>query len=159
MTHVQQTNDHPKPFTKLNSSSTPSTLTFFPKSPLTMSSSSSHHRYSMRTFTPTPPSPSSWREKEEFALRQLLSARLTSRNMMESTSRKECTTSYLRLLRAPSCGRIHIASSVSEDRLRANMARGYPHKDKEWRLRPTATPQQNRHLIISGGISRDLPAL
>ena len=159
MTHVQQTNDHPKPFTKLKPSSTPSTLTFFPKSPPTTSYSSSHRRYSMRTSTPTPPSPSSWRETEEFALRQLLSAKLTSRNMMESTSRKACITSYLRLLHGPSCGRIRIASSDSEDRLRANMARGWPRKDKEWRLLPTATPRQIRHHIISGGISRDLPAL
>ena len=158
MTHAQQTNDRPKPCARLKLSSTLSTLTYFLKSLPTISSSSSPHRYSMRTSSPTPPSPSRWPEKEGFVLRPLLSVKLTSRNMMESISRKVCTTSYPRPSHVPFCGRTRIASSASEDRLMVNMAHGLRHVDKEWRPYPTATPRQIRHHITSGGISRDLPA-
>ena len=78
---------------------------------------------------------------------------------MEFISRMVCITFYPRLLHAQSCGRTRIASSASEDRLMVNMAHGLRHVDKEWRPYPTATPRQIRHHIISGGISRDLPAL
>ena len=158
MTHVQQTNDHPKPFIRLKISSTPFTLIFFPKFLRTTSSSSSHLLYSMRTSFPTPPSPSFWRKTEASVLHQPSSVKLTSRRRMEFISRRVCITFYPRLLHAQSCGRTRIASSASEDRLTANLDRGWPHKDKGWRAPPTATLQLNRHPITSGDISRDLPS-